>query len=276
MIDRMNGIEKDEEEIEDEKQDGASPSRYGRRMGDIGTQSRSSNIWVISFTDIMALMLTFFVLLYAMSNPESQDWDEMSSAMKNEFSVFEGPVFDLGPEDAISIEKIDFNQALNLDYLSALLEPLLEEEETLVGVRVIPQYGRLVVSLPQDLLFEPGRADISEDGSRALFTLGGRLHRIKNRIEIIGHTDPRPIQESGGRYGSNWELSLARATSVAAALYDVGYDRQMTVRGLSSAYFDELSTDIPEDTRLDLSRRVDIVIMEDDGRRVKFTDLGVQ
>ena len=135
---------------------------------------------------------------------------------------------------------------------------------------IIQQPKRLVLSLPSDILFESGQAEIGVDGQRAIFALGNILSRIKNRIEVIGHSDPQPIVNAGGPFSSNWALSLSRALSVASSLNAAGYKRPVIVRGLASARYDELSESLPEEQRLDLSRRVDLVIMKDDGRHRLF------
>ena len=115
------------------------------------------------------------------------------------------------------------------------------------------------------------RQTVKSQANQALFTLAGALGRIKNRVEIVGHTDPRPV--SGGQYPSNWELSLARATNVAAVLENVGYEQDVVVRGQASGRYDDLPDTVNAADRLDLSRRVDIVVMEDDGRRSLTSDL---
>ncbi|HBR69978.1 MAG TPA: flagellar motor protein MotB [Rhodospirillaceae bacterium] len=230
-------------------------------------------LWLITFADIMALMLTFFVLLYAMAEPKQEEWSDMTAALNSEFNKFYSSGKDAGQQDTINIEKLDYSSALDLEYLQALVTQLVEGESILQDIVLIPQEDRLIVSLPNDLLFDSGKADIKDKGRRALFTLGGALSRIKNRIEVIGHTDPRPIQNETGEFSSNWELSLARATRAAAVLENVGYRRPITVRGLSSARYDELPPEIGEEKRLDLARRVDIVIMEDDGSNRTILEL---
>ena len=226
-------------------------------------------LWLITFTDVMALMLTFFVLLYSMSAPEEEKWEDVTSALNHGFSKFKSPEWYEGPQDTITIEKLDFEKALDLNYLKALVTKMVEKSSALDGVVLIPQKDRLIMSLPSDLLFEVGEAEPTVQGKKALFALGGPLSRIKNRIEVIGHADPRPLPE-GGTFDSNWDLSLSRAVHVSAVLANVGYARSITVRGLSSARYDELPDNLPEDERLDLARRVDIVIMKDDGARRLF------
>lgn len=252
------------------------PRRFNRRAEDAGT---GSSIWLISFTDIMALMLTFFVLLFAMSNPKQEDWERVTRTVQENFrvfrsySAFDGKIENRGAEDAITIEKINFSEALNIQYLRVVIEKLIEQSPALQVVQVIDNKNHLVLSFPQDILFESGQARLKPEANRALFTLANALQRIRNRVEIVGHTDPTPV--SSAAYESNWELSLARAIAVAGAMENVGYKRPVIVRGQASGRFKDLPQTIPRQERLDLSRRVDILIMEDGGRRRKLFDIGL-
>ena len=229
-------------------------------------------LWLITFTDVMALMLTFFVLLYSMSTPQEEKWEDIANALTYKRNAFDSTAFNAGSQDVISLDKIDKTKALELDYVKVLIASLLKRRN-IEDVLLIENAKRLVISLPSELLFVSGRADMGSEGKKVMFELGGILSRVKNRIEVIGHSDPRPITSTGGLYTTNWELSLARAATVSRVLKDVGYERDMTVRGVSSARYDELSEDIPEDERYALSRRVDIVVMDDDGYRQNAFDI---
>lgn len=263
----------DKEENQEEKEVQASliPRRYNRRIGDADNASGST--WLISFTDVMALMLTFFVLLFAMANPKQEEWENFTKNIQENFQKFEGQELNRGAEDAINISKINFSQALDLSYLKAVINNLVSQEPSLSVVRIIDNGNSLIVALPSDLLFDAGQASVKSQANQALFILAGTLRRIKNRVEIVGHTDPRPV--SGGQFKSNWDLSLARAANVAGVLENVGYERPITIRGAASARYEDLPAEVPEAERLDLSRRVDVVIMEDDGRKTKLFDIGL-
>lgn len=232
-----------------------------------------SSLWLITFTDVMALMLTFFVLLYAMSQPQEEAWTEITASFNEQFGETYSAKFEEGRQDAITIDRVDFAEALDLGYLKTLLSQIIEKDENLQDIVLIHQDKRLVISLPQDLLFASGQADVQGRGRRALFVLGGALARIKNRIEVLGHADPTPINNPEGDYPTNWELSLARANAVAGVLRNVGYQRPMTVRGLSSSRYTELPDSLTEEERLSLSRRVDIALTRDDGSKVTLFNL---
>ncbi|MGB0719781.1 MAG: OmpA/MotB family protein [Bdellovibrionales bacterium] len=231
--------------------------------GEDADEQGGSSLWLITFADIMALMLTFFVLLYSMAVPDEEKWEGMTTALNQGFSKLQSPKDYAGPQDTIEIEKLDLTQALNIHYLQEILKQIIAGDERLANVVLIPQTDRLIISLPEDLLFEPGDDDVGTRGKRALFALGGKLAKIRNRIEVVGHADPRPV--SNEKFSTNWQLSLARAAQVSNILMQFGYRRDITVRGVSSARYDELPEGMDEQRRLDLSRRVDIVIMQDDG-----------
>lgn len=231
-------------------------------------------LWMITFADIMAIMLTFFVLLYSMSVIEEDVWTDidmsLTRGLSKGVSVSKGPKWYAGEQDTISIEKRRVSKALELSYLYNLVQNTIKDNNDLDGLLIIPDEDRLILSLPSDILFEAGQASMSLDGKKALFALGGILDRIKNRIEVIGHADPRPVSGENQAYTSNWQLSLSRAISVAAALEQVGYTKPVIARGLSSSRYDELPKELSEEQRLDLSRRVDIIIMKDDGDYLLF------
>lgn len=220
-----------------------------------------SSLWLVTFTDVMALMLTFFVLLYSMAQPDVEKWSEMTAAINSNFSKRYAPKFEAGTVDAITIDRVSRPNALDLRYLASIVQQALERSENTEDIMLIAQQDALVISMPNDLFFEAGRAEIGAEGQRALFEIGGALAKIRNEIEIVGHADPRPLS-SGSDYGSNWQLSLDRALSVAGVLENVGYNKPVTVRGMSSTRFMDLPEDLPESQRLDLSRRVDIVILK--------------
>jgi chemotaxis protein MotB len=262
-----------------DKDEGAQESHsgggsYSRRSGDVKEPEGGSAIWLISFTDVMALMLTFFVMLFAMSEPEKEQWSEVMLSLRSEMNSYYGPAYSQGPQETINLSKINLDRALDIGYLDLLINSVVNESEFLNDAVINRQRDHLVISLPDRLLFAAGDAEPVDQGLRALYALGGPLSRIKNKIEIIGHADPRPVGEGNNNYDSNWDLSLARALNVAAVLENVGYEKSIIVRGLSDGRYQDIGNAVSEEQRLALSRRVDIMIMNHDGRKDDiFSDL---
>jgi chemotaxis protein MotB len=84
------------------------------------------------------------------------------------------------------------------------------------------------------------------------------LNVVGNKIAVHGHADPEPVPRNMA-FASNWELSLARAAAVAAALHENGLNKSLTVRGFGdSRYASGTTGDAVRDRQL--ARRVDLVI----------------
>lgn len=233
-----------------------------RKISRMPVHENTVPLWLITFTDVMALTLTFFVLLFSMSNPNNDAWSDIVTALDSRFNVVFGASKQMGPVDKPDVNRPETHQALDLQYLSTLVEKLLENYPEL-GNTAVARYGdRIVISLPNDLLFQPGSAQISDGGRVALQTLGDMLKNIANRIEVYGHSDPRPV--TGGFYNSNWDLSLARASNVAGLIYEAGYDKDIITKGIADGQFYLIPAELSVEERNSRARRVDIVIKSED------------
>ncbi|MCH8213857.1 MAG: OmpA family protein [Proteobacteria bacterium] len=233
----------------------------GPELEDTPETPAQKKAWMIIFTDLVSLMLTFFVMLFAMSNVKVDKWDSMIDALSQSLNVSRAKAVVTSSAE-YNVATIVRKQAINLDYLASVLEKTVAEHEMLAHSRIMRLEDRLVIALPGDLLFTPARADLSEKAREAVFNLGGVLRNIGNQIEINGHTDPVPA--TGGEYASNWELSLARAAAVANALRRSGYTEDIVALGFADSRFSQLP-DLPTDQRHALGRRVDIVVLPNAG-----------
>lgn len=219
-------------------------------------------IWLISFTDFVCMTLAFFVMLYGMTEPDTQRIQALRTA--------------LGYTPAVRGDaNLDRGRATDLGYLARVLETQLASDPALAGITLRRDGDQLVATLPPALLFAPGSASIGPEGQAVLFTLGGLIANLSNAVEVVGHTDPTPLGASSsaasaaapagrlGLYPSNWELALARGRAVAAGLRHAGYLPAITVRGQADPLETELApgaTGLVDASRLQGERRVDVVI----------------
>lgn len=241
------------------KEDDDTTDSFSRRRK---FEDPASYLWLVSFTDVMALMLTFFVLLFSMSAPVQQDWAGITDSLQEQFNQYEGPRFEHGNEDAISLGKINYNRALKTAYIESLLQSEWADNETMKSIELIRQADHLVVSIPIDEMFEGSGATIKDEGRKILYAVAGPLSRMKNRIEIEGNIAPGLV-----RGDDKWSVTMERALSIATVLRDVGYEKNIVVRGNADGRYYNLK-DI-EDTavRQAMAQRIDIVIRSDDGER---------
>lgn len=120
--------------------------------------------------------------------------------------------------------------------------------------------GRMVLSLPMDILFASGRASLTDEGRSSLLEVGQGLATIPERqFQIEGHTDDVPINTA--KFPSNWELGAARALVVLRALQEGGVSPQQ----LSAATYGEYRPAARNDSDRGkaANRRIEIVVVPD-------------
>lgn len=219
--------------------------------------------WMLSLADLISLLLTFFVMLFAMSTVKVDKWDEMIDSLNQTISpVRKDP--DDTPTSQVNISTTYRKPAKSLDYLNAILTDNLKDDPILQQAELTRTEEKLVVSLPGDVLFLPGLAELNDRARGALFSLGGVLRNIGNKLGVEGHSDPTPLSGRGA-YVSNWELSLARAAAVANQLRRSGYTRNINVYGFADSRYDEVPSYLPQEERYRRARRVDIIIAPHSG-----------
>ncbi|MEX0692919.1 MAG: flagellar motor protein MotB [Rhodospirillales bacterium] len=220
-------------------------------------EHENTRMWMLTFTDLVSLLLTFFVMLFAMTNVKIDQWDKIIDSLSQTLNP--------APEETVKKPTAQMNigtlfrrRAVNLDYLASVLEENLSSDPILRDALIVRFEDRLMVTLPGDLLFEPGAAQISERARGAMYTLGAMFDNVGNTIGVTGHTDPAP--PSGGTFASNWELSIARAASVANAIRRGGYEEKITAFGYADTQYNRLPN-LSDAEKRRLARRVDIIIM---------------
>ncbi|MFD1627531.1 OmpA/MotB family protein [Azospirillum griseum] len=190
-------------------------------------------MWLISFTDLISLLLAFFVLMYSMSEPESQRWTRLARGLAETIPAARSTA--TTPSDRPADPRAAFNAqavepraaAVDVNYLGALLRGQTAANAELAGVEVRGEDDRVVIGLPGDRMFDPTGAAFTNDGRRIIFLLGAVVGRIGNRIEVVGHAER---EDPTG--GAAWERALTRAVAVSAALRETGYRRELVARAV--------------------------------------------
>ncbi|HIC81389.1 MAG TPA: chemotaxis protein MotB [Kiloniellaceae bacterium] len=221
-----------------------------------GRPDDGGQAWLLTFTDLTALLLTFFVLLYSMSTINSDDWQNLVDALSPKLPSVQEVTVALPSQDK-DAEAIDRTPGTDLSYLASLLEDQVTEDPVLARADIRREGERIVFAPPGDLLFASGSIELSDQGKAAIFALSGVLRNLRNVIEIAGYADPlRPRRN----FASNWELSLARATTLSDMITTAGYKGEILVRGYGHARYEAPAQACDEPARMAEARRVEIII----------------
>ena len=129
-----------------------------------------------------------------------------------------------------------------------------------LGVRV--RDGRLVMRLPQDVLFPSGSANLSRDGELALMEVAVILKQFSDRrFMVAGHTDNQPVKDKSELYKDNWELSMARALVVTRFMVEAKMKPENIVAA-GYGEFDPLAKNNTPEGRRE-NRRIEIILLPD-------------
>lgn len=211
-----------------------------------------SKVWLISFTDVMALMLTFFVLIFSMISPERDIMGQVASVFKEQKQA--GDAYNAGRFSTDSQQRLKARDGRDLEYLSFTLKQRVESDQLLSKIKIIKRDKFVIIKLPETLLFKTGSFEVSEDVQTQLSHFFVLLGGLKNKVEIQGYADPSRVNSVNDNYTTNWGLALQRAASVGKMVYDAGYRRNVALFGVVE--------NAAEDIDYSALRRVEIVIHE--------------
>jgi len=237
--------------------------RHGRQIGmaTFGSDKKEEEkrgAWMVTFTDLVSLLLTFFVMLFSMSTVQIDKWDAITDSLSTTLNPKKTETVATATAD-YNISTVFRKRAINLEYLQAVLAEKMENDKILSRSMVQLLDDRLLISLPGDLLFTSGSKNLSSRAQETMLKLGDVLRHVSNQIVITGHTDPEPAQ--GLDYASNWELSLFRAIAVGNALRKSGFTQEFLAYGYGDSGYGQLPA-IPEQQKTALARRVDILVLQ--------------
>ena len=244
--------------------------------------------WVMTFADLMTLLMCFFVLLLAFSEMDAAKFKELSGSVKQAFGVQSeieartipkgtsviAREFSPGKPQPTMINEIrqftvdsnkntlefdeDDQDKEELEREAERIRQALTEEIEAGSVAVVTDEERVIIHILEKASFSSGDNRVRDSFRPTLTKIADLLTESKGRIDVAGHTDNVPIYTS--RFRSNWELSTSRAVSVALILLDndaLNGDR-FTVTGHADTQ-PRQPNDTPENRAA--NRRVDIRIV---------------
>jgi chemotaxis protein MotB len=273
--------------------------------GDEPPRTNGPPPWIVTFADLMVLLMCFFVLMLSFSEMDVAKFKLMSGSLNAAFGVqtqvqaeeppkgtsLDATEFAPGTPDASSVDEIRQHTVnSDLDTLDLGLEQRLKElqaqeqraEEQAQHLRDIFKQeiddGRIlirrdstdvVIQLLEKDSFASGNAELEPGSLAALAKVGELVASVSGAITVSGHTDNVPVR-TGGLYRSNWDLSAARAASVAHQLLQAGVEpSRLMVSGHADTQ-PRVANDTPGGRAQ--NRRVDITFVNGRERHGSWAD----
>lgn len=223
--------------------------------------------WLATYADCITLLLTFFVLLYAMSSVEQKKIDSLAQAFKSvmggesgdtlmEYDLYKGEVPLIGGEADID----NFTDEAEKDKTEMYNQVKKFIAENGLADVVDTSYNEkgVTLELRDNILFETASADLRQGSKAVLGKINSLIAAMPNHILIEGHTDNRDINTT--TYPSNWELSVSRAVNVVRYFTET---MGQSPGRFSAAGYGEFQPIAPNDSEMNMAknRRVTILIM---------------
>ncbi len=174
----------------------------------------SAPFWMTTFSDMATLLLTFFVMIVAMSEVEVKKFKEALSFFQGRTGMLQSETFVPSIKSQVITQRLTKEQ---LQKYEELIQYLQEHNlEGKVQVNLTDRGLHLIIT--DSIMFRSGEAEIIEPSRTILRILAGIIDDRIESVVVEGHTDNRPIHTA--RYPSNWELSAARAAAVVRFLLE--------------------------------------------------------
>ncbi len=169
----------------------------------------NTGAWMATFSDLLSLMLTFFVLLFAMKSVDE-------GKLKESLSYFHGGgIGILKPGDSMPIALAphqDFDPRPLKLFTPEDVQKMFSTDRRFGEVSFRTEKKGVVISVSSAVLFPSGESELRSEAGEILDEIVLFTQEAKYNIQVEGHTDNIPIKTP--RYASNWDLSVARAGSV--------------------------------------------------------------
>ncbi len=235
-----------------------------------GLVEEGAPLWMTTFGDLMSLLLTFFVLLYSMSELKQEKFLQASQSLREAIGGTSAEI----PDDPMALvdEELDPEMFLEnaeaspgdvmleavadayMEVIARRLEKFIQENDLNHQFSVEREQDGVYLRMQSSALFASGSGTLEERAVPMLGYLGEITRSIDVKSVVSGHADNQPIATA--QFASNWELSAARAAGVARHLVEFGQDPEM-IRVESFGEFKPVeSNDTPEGRAR--NRRVDV------------------
>ena len=218
--------------------------------------------WLITYADLITLLLAFFIMMYTFSKQDSQRHQEVAERLK---AIFRGGSNVL--KEGAANGRNGVNTSPGPAGTGREIEKELEEQIAAMAdannegqkISVFRDERGIVIRIMDRAFFDGGKAELKETAKGALRKIAPILEKSNNHVRIEGHTDDVPI--STAEFRSNWELSTRRATEVVRHLIEkYGFQPSR----ISASGYAEYRPVAPNDTDQNraLNRRIEIILLD--------------
>jgi len=233
-------------------------AQNNKKRNDEEAPKEGAPAWMVTYGDMMSLLLCFFVILVAISEVKEEKFHKVMESIREYLGYENAPVVEPGDASASSFrEQISrvLNEQGSPDPQGAPVNSTLGQH---ILVKTVDEGHKITIG--GKILFEEGKAELSVGAYEPLDRLISILKGYPNKLEIRGHTGIERLPPDG-TYEDLFDLAFARAKATAAYLREQGVDPRR-IRLYSGGPFDRPDSNLTYQGQ-EANRSVEIIVSEE-------------
>jgi len=172
-------------------------------------QPAGAPAWMVTYSDMVTLLLTFFVLLLSMANLDKRKFFDALGSLKGAFGFLQSSsVSEINKPQVISYAPMDDDYVSRLyNRVQAMLTRLRIDRD----IDLVQDRGAVILRVKDAILFEAGSTTLRPEAGPVLREIAGLVQPLPLLLRIEGHTDDQPPSDPAV---TNWDISVQRAVTV--------------------------------------------------------------
>jgi chemotaxis protein MotB len=210
--------------------------------------------WMVTYADMVTLLLTFFVLLLSMANMDQQKFKDALGSLRGAFGIFGTSArTEVAPPKVISFAPMEDDYVQRLYQRVQIILSRLQIDR---DIELVKDRGAVVLRIRESILFDPGSCSLKESAQPVLRKIARLVRPMPLALRIEGHTDDTP---SNNPVMTNWDYSVQRAV---ATLKFLARENLIPLERMAAVGYGDQRPVAPNDSAKNraMNRRVEFVL----------------
>ncbi len=218
----------------------------------------SKNNWLVIFGDLLALMVTFFVLMFSMTGLDPQKWQQLQESLEEELRFL--PILPVETATMVPELEVGTKTGISLDYLKTVLEGKEVVDDLIGSLALYRQEAELVIVLDVRKYFNTSLQDLRDPAKRIVGEIAQSLNDVPNDVQLLGFNATRLLDKSNPSAVKGESIRFAMV--IKDYMQAAGFDKPLWVGAAGLSEYQDLAGDFATSMLYNVPDRVEIRIKE--------------
>lgn len=210
--------------------------------------------WMLTFADLVSLLICFFVLLYSMKSVDETIWKKISGSFAGALN-YSQKFKQVNPNNDSTTESERMVESDGMEYIQSILATKFDREGLIefVTFKQDTETQELHIKVTGDVMFINDSAEITEKGEQIISFITETIQYLEHKVEIASYVAHDP-------QGLAMQNSMMRSLSVRDYIQRKGNRKPIKVSGFGDAYYNSLKNVLPDQELRDKTVALDFII----------------